>query len=93
MSTRHLRNISLSKFESFLELAGCKLIRRNGGHIIYCRSDLLRPITIQSHIDPVPEIIIKTNLRTLNLTKNDFFDILELKKEISKVSDKEYILK
>ncbi|TZF81045.1 type II toxin-antitoxin system HicA family toxin [Pedobacter sp. BS3] len=79
MSTRKLSNISVSKFESFLELAQCKLVRQTGGHIVYSRCDCLRPIIFQSHIDPMPEFIVKNNLRILGYSKNDFFDILECK--------------
>ena len=38
-----------------------------------------RPITIQTHIDPIPEFIVKQVLRHLNMDKNKFFD--ELKKK------------
>ena len=82
MSTRKLSNISLAKYQAFLELAGCNLIRTNSGHDVYTRADLLRPIVPQNHIDPVPERIIKQGLRTLGLTREDFFDLLERKKEI-----------
>jgi len=37
-----------------------------------------RPITIQTHIDPVPEFIVKQVLRHLKLDKKTFFE--ELKK-------------
>lgn len=85
MSTKHLRNISLSKFESFLELCGCKYIKTEGGHAKYFRSDLFRPIMFQTHIDPVPEFIIKNALRPLGYSRNDFFDILEGRKIVNKV--------
>ena len=48
----------------------------NSGHEKWTRRDLPRPIIVQTHIDPVPEFIIKNALRSLNLTKKDFFDIL-----------------
>ena len=34
-----------------------------------------RPITIQTHIDPVPEFIIKQVLRHLNMDKKTFFKV------------------
>ena len=77
MSTKKLSNISLSDYRLFLQNSGCKLIRTSGGHEIWSRKDLLRPIIVQTHIDPVPEFIIKNALRTLKLTKEDFFRILE----------------
>jgi len=76
MSTRKLKNISLSDYLLFLDKAGCKRIRTNAGHYIYARKDLMRPIVVQSHIDPVPEFIIKNALRAMGLSKKDFFEIL-----------------
>jgi len=92
MSTRKLSNISVAQFEAFLELALCKWIRIEGGHQKWTRSDLHRPVIFQTHIDPVPEFIIKNNLRILGYSRNDFFDILECKKKVVKVGDKKYTL-
>ena len=76
MSTEKLSNVSLADYELFLTKCGCKNIRTNGGHRHYTRKDLARPITVQTHVDPVPEFIIRNALRALNLTKRDFFEIL-----------------
>ena len=76
MSTRKLTNISIKEYREFLSKSGCKCIRTQGGHEHWARNDLLRPITFQSHIEPVPEFIIKNGLRILGLTKEDFFSIL-----------------
>jgi len=92
MSAKHLRNISVSQFESFLELACCKFLRTNGGHDIWSRADLTRPITFQNHIEPIPEFIIKNALKTLMYSKNDFFDILESKKVVTKKSERRFVL-
>ena len=74
MSSRHLRNISLKDYCIFLEHIGCKCIRTKGGHFQYARSDLGRPITLQTHVDPVPEFIISNHLRILGMAKKDFLD-------------------
>ncbi len=74
MSTQHLRNVPLNLYRNFLIEHGCSCNRKKGGHEHWSRSDLLRPITIQSHVDPVPEFIIKNGLRQLGLTKKDFLD-------------------
>ncbi len=87
MTVRHLRNISISQFESFLELVQCKFIKNQKGHCKYFRSDLNRPIIFQNHIDPIPEFIIKNNLRLLSYSKDDFFNILEGRKSILKVGE------
>lgn len=74
MSGTHLRNIPLKLYREFLEDKGCVCNRTKGGHEHWSRGDLPRPITIQSHIDPVPEFIIKNGLRILGLSKQDFLD-------------------
>lgn len=76
MSTKHIRNVSLRDYRTFLEKIGCKLTRTKGGHHHFTRGDLLRPLTLQSHVDPVPEFIIKQHLRSLGMTKEEFLDKL-----------------
>ena len=72
MSTKHLRNVPLKLFRDFLKDQGCSCNRQKGGHEHWSRSDLSRPITLQSHISPVPEFILKNALRQLGVDK-DFF--------------------
>lgn len=87
MTIRSLKNISISQFESFLELCGCKYIKTTGGHIKYSRCDLNRPIVFQSHINPLPEFIVKNALRPLNISRDEFFDILEGKIVLERVGN------
>ncbi len=68
----NLKNIPLKTFRQYLEWKGLKCIRTSGGHEIWSRSDLTRPVTIQTHITPVPEFIVKQVLRALSVEKNDF---------------------
>lgn len=88
MSTKHLRNVSISQLESFLELCLCKFIKSKKGHAQYTRSDLTRPLPFQNHINPVPEFIVQNLLRGLGYSKKDFHDILEQKKEVVKIGRK-----
>jgi hypothetical protein len=75
--TKYLRNIPLKTFRQYLEWKGLKKIRDKGGHEIWGGHSLNRPITLQSHIDPVPEFIVKQALRTLNVDRLDFFEYLK----------------
>lgn len=84
MDTHKLSNISISQFESFPELAGCKFIKNEKGHCKYSRADLFRPIIFQNHINPIPEFIIKNLPRLFPYTKDDFFDILEGVKKVGR---------
>lgn len=88
MSTQHLRNITISQLESFLELCQCKFIKSKKGHAQYTRSDLTRPLPFQNHIEPVPEFILQNILRGLGYSKKEFFEILEQKKQIVKIGSK-----
>ena len=76
MSTEKLSNVSLADYELFLKKVGCKNTRTKGGHRHWTRKDLSRPITVQTHVDPVPEFIIRNALRILGLSKKEFFEIL-----------------
>ncbi|HTB51497.1 MAG TPA: hypothetical protein VK718_01890 [Ferruginibacter sp.] len=79
MSTRKLSNVSLADYRIFLSKAGCKYIRTSSGHEIWTKKELTRPITFQTHIDPIPEFIIQNALRALGITKKQFWDIYEAK--------------
>jgi hypothetical protein len=76
MSVHKLKNVKLSDYRDFLAKVGCKHTYTIGGHEKWTRSDLMRPIIVQTHESPVPEFIIMNALRNLGLTKKDFFNIL-----------------
>ncbi len=71
-----LKNIPLRTFREYLTYKGLKVIRVNGGHEIWAGKQMKRPITLQTHITPVPEFIVKQCLRALNLTSDDFDEFL-----------------
>jgi predicted RNA binding protein YcfA (HicA-like mRNA interferase family) len=75
-----LKNISLKDFRKFLEYKGLKVIRTTGGHEVWSGKDLLRPVILQTHVDPVPEFIIRNNLHTLGSDKNELLGFLNSKK-------------
>lgn len=56
---------------------GCNCSNIEGGHEKWIKQGLLHPIIIQSHIDPVPEFIVKNTLRNLSLTKDDYFRVIQ----------------
>jgi hypothetical protein len=77
--SNHLKNVSLKDCRIFLRKVGCDNKRSNGGHEHWTRSDLLRPITIQSHIDPVPERIMRQILSALDMDRDEFWETLRSK--------------
>jgi predicted RNA binding protein YcfA (HicA-like mRNA interferase family) len=76
MSANPLKNVSLKDCRRFLEKVGCQIKRTTGGHEHWTRADLLRPITIQTHIDPVPERIMKQIVTALAIDRDEFIQIL-----------------
>jgi len=77
--TGSIKNVPLETFRSFLLFKGLKHMRTSGGYEIWSGKSLTRPVTIQTHIDPIPLFIIKKNLRTMGLTLKDFRKFLGLK--------------
>jgi predicted RNA binding protein YcfA (HicA-like mRNA interferase family) len=74
---KSVNNIRLKLFRKFLQSVGCEMNRIKGGHEIWTHPDASRPIIIQSHIDPIPAFIVLNNLKTLGITKEDFFKAIE----------------
>ena len=71
MNTYKLGNISLPTFRLFLIHVGCVRVSTSGGHEKWKKEGSLRSVILQTHIDPVPEFIVRNNLRTLGLTRKD----------------------
>ena len=78
MNRQKLSNVPLADFRRYLFDQGCVRAEQGtkgrGGHEKWTKARLLRPITLQTHVDPVPELIIRNALRTLGKTKNDFLN-------------------
>jgi hypothetical protein len=72
-----LKNISPKLFREYLEWKGLKKIRTTAGHEIWAGRSVKRPVVFQTHIDPVPEFIIRNNLRTLGVDRDDFIEFLK----------------
>ncbi len=74
---KDLKNISLKLFRKYLKYKGLKHLRTTGGHEVWSSSTLKRPIILQTHVDPIPEFIVKMNLRTLGVDRDDFIEFLK----------------
>ncbi len=73
---KKITNISLHDYRRFLQNCDCKCYRTSGGHEHWHRDDLARPLTLQTHIDPVPAFIIKQHLRYLNISTREFLELI-----------------
>ncbi len=71
-----ISNIKLSDFRKFLKEIGCEYDRTNGGHEVWKKKGLTRPIVIQTHKDPIPTFILKNILRDLGMKQDEFLKII-----------------
>ena len=72
-----LKNISVKTFREYLKWKGLDYVRTNSGHEIWSKKGMLRPVVFQTHKDPVPEEIVRNNLKTLGVNANDYIDFLK----------------
>ena len=59
-----------------MEKAGFKCVRVEGDHFVYVKPGAPRPVVIPDW-DEVPVFIIKNNLRTAGLSRDDYFTLLD----------------
>ncbi len=71
-----IRPIHYKTFEKFVLYIGCEFDRQIGDHRIYKRKGLLRPVVVRTLKD-LPVFEIRSNLRTLNITPEEYLKILE----------------
>ena len=74
---KKLSNISIKEFREILSRLGLKPLRTVGGHEIWTRAGLKRTIVFQTHVEPIPEFVVRNAIRDLEMTRQDFLDILE----------------
>ena len=77
MSKSPLRNIPLKTFREYLKWEGLTYVRTNGGHEIWSKRELNRPVVFQKHKDPIPEEIVRKILKTIGSTANDYIEFLK----------------
>jgi len=60
-------------FENF----GCRYKRKKGSHHILTHPDAKRAVVIPEY-DEIDVEIIKNNMRTVGMTRSEYFDLLEI---------------
>lgn len=73
----NINNIPLKKIRNFLRNHGFTHSHDKGGHEIWIKKDITRPIVLQSHIDPVPVRIVNQIRHHCNLTVKAFCDLID----------------
>jgi len=70
ISTVHYR-----KLARVFERKGFALDRKEGGHLIYVRKDIKRPIVIPVY-KSIPVFIILNNLKTAGISRQEYLELL-----------------
>ena len=74
---RNLSNVSISEFRAIMLLLGLTKVRAKGGHEAWMKAGMTRPAIVQTHVDPVPEYVLRNNLRIIGIGREEFLAILE----------------
>lgn len=68
--------IPASRLRKVFERAGFKCVRTEGDHYVYTKPGITRPVVIPDWHE-VPVFIIKNNLRTASISREEYFELLE----------------
>ncbi len=69
--------IPASRLRKAFEKAGFKCVRTEGDHFVYTKEGVARPVVIPDWKE-VPVFIIKNNLRTAGITREEYFSLLKI---------------
>lgn len=72
-----LQNVRVGDFRRFLKSLGLHYISTVGGHEKWGMDGLARPVIFQTHINPIPEPIVRNNLRTVGASRGDLENFLK----------------
>jgi len=65
------------KLECVFLKAGFKYSRQTGSHRYYTKDGIIRPIVIPAHNKPIAVHIIRSNLRTAKMSRDEYFNLLQ----------------
>ena len=74
---KKLSNITVKEFRDLLVRLGMQPLRTAGGHEIWTKPELRRTIVFQTHVEPIPEFVVRNAIRDLGMIRQEFMDILE----------------
>ena len=64
------------RLRKVFERAGFVRVRAEGDHFVFVKQGVLRPVVIPDWKE-VPVFIIRNNLRTAGITREEYFDLLK----------------
>ena len=71
-----IRSVHWKEFEKFLLAVGCTFKREKGDHRIYWKEGIKRPVVIPRDT-AIPPFIILNNLRVLDISRDEYFKMIE----------------
>ena len=71
--------IDYKKLVRVFEKSGFRMDRQEGDHLIYVKEGIKRPIVIPMYKN-IPVFIIKNNLKTAKITREEYFILLKWQK-------------
>lgn len=74
---KKLSNLTIKEFRDILVRLGLHPLRSYGGHEIWIKPGLKRAIVFQTHVEPIPEFVVRNAIRDLGMTRQEFVDIIE----------------
>ena len=74
---KKLSNITVKEFRDLLLRLGLQPLRTVGGHEIWTKPGLRRTIVFQTHIEPIPEFVVRNAIRDLKMTRKEIMEVLE----------------
>jgi len=73
---KRITPISARRLRKVFEKAGFECVRSEGDHFVYTKEGVIRPIVIPDWPE-VPVFIIKNNLRSAGLSREEYFELLD----------------
>jgi predicted RNA binding protein YcfA (HicA-like mRNA interferase family) len=73
---QHITPIPSRRLRRIFEKAGFTCVRIEGDHYVYTKEGIKRPIVIPEWPE-VPVFIIKNNLRSAGISREEYFNLLE----------------
>jgi len=71
-----ITSITPERLKRVFEKAGFKRVRVEGDHSVFTKEGVQRPVVIPDWKE-IPVFIIKNNLRTAGITRDEYFSLLE----------------
>lgn len=68
--------VKVKQFRSFLKIVGCTFDRVKGDHEIWVKKGLTRPIVFPIKDKELTPFIVKSNLRTLSISEEEFLSLI-----------------